>query len=121
MNIGLKDREAVYLYGLSKIAKERPREATHLLSKIFDKGKLEARLAAFRTALFSASIGDGKLLGDFFVRLMAGATEEERKEMIEPFIEILLQHSSKPTDPIVKRKIAWLYAFYHGWKEERVS
>ena len=46
MIASLGNKTVAYLYGLQKIADFRPREATHLLQKVFDKGELKERLAA---------------------------------------------------------------------------
>lgn len=105
-----EENEAAYLYGLQKIAPTRPREATHLLKQVFEKGGLKTRLAAFRTVAVSDSIGDGKLLGELFVKLMGATTPAERKEIVEPFFESLLQHSTKRN---------WLHALIHGWRTEQ--
>ena len=113
MIASLGDKTAAYLYGLQKVAGFRPREATHLLQKVFDKGELKERLAAFRTLIFSPHIGDGKLVGDLFVKLMAATTHEERREIVEPFFQNLLAKGEG------QNKLAWLSALYHGWCTER--
>lgn len=114
----LKEKTVEYLYGLQKVAAFKPLESTHLLQKTFEKGDLDTRLAAFRTAIFSPHIGDGKLIGDLFVKLMAATTKEERKEIVEPFLLSLLEKSSSNISKASEGKLAWLNALYHGWKLE---
>jgi len=116
----LHGKSIAYLYGLKQVAHFRPQEATHLVRIVFDKGDLKTRIAALRTVVFSKEIGDGKLIGDFFVKLMAATTKEEREEIVEPFIESMLYKTTQATKPI-QRKLAWLHAYYHGWKEETAS
>src|SRR3990167_3840014 len=90
----LNGKTHAYLYGLQKVATFRPKEATHLLQKVFEKGDLNTRLATFRAAILSPHIGDGKLVGDLFVKLMAATTKEEREEIVEPFFQSLLDRKS---------------------------
>lgn len=108
-----------YLYGIQKVAAVRPQEASHLAQKIFEKGDLNLRLATFRAILFSAYMGDGKMIGDLFVKLMAATTQEEREDWVEPFMESLLKYSTHKISTNVQRKLSWLHAYYHGWREER--
>lgn len=103
---------ATYLYALECAAAYRPREAAHLLKQFFEKADLKNRMAALRTAVVSENLGDGHLIGEFFVKLMAATTKEERKEIVEPFLESLIHKS------VGGNKVAWLGAYYHGWKEE---
>ena len=114
----LKGKTAAYLYGLQKVAAFRPLEATHLIQKVFEKGDLNMRLATFRTAIFSPHIGDGKLIGDLFIKLMAATTKEEREEIVEPFLINLLQKTSSAISKSSQGKLAWLNALYHGWQQE---
>jgi len=117
----LSGKTSVYLYALQKVATFRPLEATHLLQKVFEKGDLNTRLLAFRTTLFSPHMGDGKLIGDFFIKLMAATTKEEREEIVEPFFTNLLQKSESQISKSAQGKLAWLSALYHGWKQESLS
>lgn len=114
----LGEKTVAYLYGVEKTAAFRPREATHLLQKIFDKGDLNTRLVALRIAIFSPHIGDGKFIGDLFVKLMGATTQEERKEIVEPFFEKLLAYSSSDLSKESRGKLAWLGALCHGWRQE---
>ncbi|MDP2599372.1 MAG: hypothetical protein Q8P84_01375 [Deltaproteobacteria bacterium] len=104
-------KAAAYLYGLQKLAARFPKEATHLARQIFEKGDLNVRLAAFRVMAVSPDIGDGKMVGELFVKLMAATTHEERREIVEPFLQNLLRKGEG-------NKLAWLSAIYHGWKQE---
>lgn len=121
MLASLGTKTSAYLYGVQKVASLRPREATHLLQKIFEKGDLSTRLASFRTAIFSPHIGDGKLVGDLFVKLMGATTSEERKKIVEPFFLSLLQKGQSPLSKNSQGKLAWLNALYHGWRREVLS
>ena len=121
MIASLGNKTAAYLYGLQKMADFRPREATHLLQKVFEKGELKERLAAFRALIFSPHIGDGKLVGDLFVKLMAATTADERKEIVEPFFKNLLTQSSAGISKESKGKLSWLSALCHGWQAENYS
>ena len=107
-----------YLYGLHKVALFRTRESTHLIQKVFDKGDLNTRLAVFRTIIFSNNLGDGKQVGDLFVKLMAATTLEERKEIVEPFFKNLLSQLHIPHSKANRGKLSWLNALCHGWKQE---
>ncbi|OGQ05976.1 MAG: hypothetical protein A2W61_04340 [Deltaproteobacteria bacterium RIFCSPLOWO2_01_44_7] len=117
----LNGKTHAYLYGLQKVATFRPKEATHLLQKVFEKGDLNTRLATFRAAILSPHIGDGKLVGDLFVKLMAATTKEEREEIVEPFFQSLLQKSNSPISKASQGKLAWLNALCHGWQQESLS
>lgn len=114
-----------YLYALERVAAYRPREAAHLLRKFFEQADLKNRMAALRTAAVSENLGDGHLIGEFFVKLMAATTAEERDEIVEPFLESLLQKSaavSAASNPsAANNKAAWLGAYYHGWKNEALG
>lgn len=112
----LKKNKITYLYALQQVAKYSPREVTHILQKIFERSDLQTRLISFRSAILTPEIGDGKFVGDLFVKLMAATTLQERKEMVEPFLEKLLQEIASHYH--VQRKLAWLNAYYHGWKKE---
>ncbi|MDO8527579.1 MAG: hypothetical protein Q7T03_07830 [Deltaproteobacteria bacterium] len=114
----LETKSQAYLYALGTVATHRPLEATHLARQVFEKGNLTTRLLSFRTTLFSPHIGDGKMIGDQFVRLMAVA---ERKEIVEPFLTNMLQNSREEISPKSKGKLAWLGALYHGWQREALS
>ncbi len=102
-----------YLYGLQKLSARFPKEATHLAKPIFERGDLNVRLTAFRVAVVSPTIGDGKMIGEWFVKLMAATTHEERREIVEPFFQNLLAKGEG------QNKLAWLSALYHGWCTER--
>lgn len=114
----LNGKTLSYLYGLRKVAALRPREAAHLVQKVFEKGDLTTRLQAFHSVLFSPALGDGKLVGDFFVKLMAATTVEERKKIVEPFFERLLSRLPAADSSACRGKLSWLNALYHGWKKE---
>lgn len=107
----MEQRGAPYIAALKTVAIFRPREANQLLKRFFEKADLKLRLLALKTACLSPSFCDAQTIGDFFVKLMGASTEEEKKELIEPFIEKLLAGKS--------RKLAWLHAYYHGWLSER--
>ena len=111
MITSIEKRGAPYLYALKKTAAFRPREANQLLKRFFEKADLKLRLIALKIACLTPGFSDAKTIGDFFVKLMGASTEPEKKEMIEPFIEQLLQKKSS--------KLAWLHAYYHGWLSER--
>lgn len=117
----LGDKTAAYLYGLQKVAAFKPKETTHLIQKVFEKGDLNTRLLALRTTLFSPHIGDGKLIGDLFVKLMAATTKEEREEIVEPFFKNCLTKSALNISKEAKGKLAWLSALLHGWNKEELS
>ena len=106
----LQGKAAAYLYCLQKLASRYPKEATHLAKQIFEKGDLNVRLAVFRVMVVSPDIGGGKLVGELFVKLMAATTHEERREIVEPFLENLLRKGEG-------NKLAWLNALCHGWRE----
>lgn len=104
-------KNAAYLYALKRVATFRPREANQILRRFFDQADLKLRLLALKTAALTPGLGDAKTIGESFVKLMGASTEEEKRELIEPFIEKLLTRKS--------RKLAWLHAYYHGWLSER--
>lgn len=104
-----------YLFALEKVAAYKPKEATHLLKQFFEGGELNQRLAALRTSIVSPHLGDGHLIGEFFVKLMAASTPEERKETVEPCLNSLIQKSA------ATGKRAWLSAYYHGWQQENLG
>lgn len=109
--IGAIEKKGVaYLYALKKVALFRPRESNQLLKRFFEKANLKLRLAALKTASLTPGLSDAKTVGDFFVKIMGASTHEERKELVEPFIEKLLQKNGS--------KITWLKAYYHGWASE---
>lgn len=109
-----------YLRALERVAAYRPREAAHLLRKFFEQADLKSRMAALRTAAVSENLGDGHLIGELFVKLMAATTAEERQKIVEPFLESLLQKSATLSNT-ANNKVAWLGAYYHGWKNEALG
>lgn len=111
-------RDPAYLFALEAVAASRPREAGHLLAKFFEKADLKGRMAALRTAVVSENLGDGHLIGEFFVKLMAATTREERRDLVEPTLESLLL-KTKPANPAASGKLSWLNAYYHGWMQEQ--
>lgn len=114
----LEGKKLAYLLGLKSLAAIRPREATHLTKLLFDKGDLLTRLATLKTTIFSDHVGNGHLVGDFFVRLMGATTAEERKDIVDPFFKRLFQQST--LSKMAQGKLAWLQAYYHGWQAESV-
>lgn len=116
----LEGKKLAYLLGLKSLAAIRPREATHLTKLLFDKGDLLTRLATLKTTIFSDHVGNGHLVGDFFVKLMGATTTEERKEIVEPFFKRLFQQG-KIISKTAQGKLAWLQAYYHGWQKENLT
>ena len=114
----IKGKESAYIYGLQKMAVSHPKEALLLLRKVFDRGNLRTKLISFRTVIFSDHLGDGKSIGDFFVQIMETSSKEDQEEIIEPFMQSILNRT-QPTSPTINQKLSWLYAVYHGWKEEQ--
>ena len=114
----LNGKVVPYIYGLQKVAQFRPREATHLVQKVFDKGDLNTRLAVFRSIIFSNHLGDGTMVGDLFVKLMGATTADERKEIVEPFFENLLSQLKMSHSKADRGKLSWLNALCHGWKND---
>lgn len=91
---------------------------TRPLFKTFEKMDLKNRLAVFRIALFSPHIGDGPLVGELFVKLMASTTPEEREEWVEPTLHSILNRGAWVANAKVQNKLSWLSAIYHGWRRE---
>lgn len=116
----LEGKKTAFLYGLKKLAAHKPREAALLTKLIFDKGDLITRLAALKTVALSSDLGNGALIGDFFVRLMGATTAQERREILEPFFEKLFAKSPRLSKEI-QGKLAWLEAYYKGWREENLN
>lgn len=119
MIAALEGKTGNYLYGIGQVARFRPKEAAHLLRLVFDKGDLNTRLAALRTLIFSEMMGSAKMIGDLFVKLMGATTREERRQTVEPFIENILHRGDWTRSKAVRGKLAWLKAYYHGWKSEQ--
>lgn len=118
MTGALQEKESAYIYGLQKMSGERPKEAFLLLQKIFERGDLKTKLISFRTVIFSDHLGDGKSIGDFFVKIMETSSPDEQEEIIEPFLQSILNRT-EPTSSTINQKLSWLHAVYHGWKEEQ--
>lgn len=91
---------------------------TEGLFQAFAKGDLKTRLALFRITLFSPHVGDGHLIGELFVKLMEGASHEEREKWVEPTLNSILNRGAWATNINVQNKLNWLKALYHGWLEE---
>lgn len=98
-----------YLYAVQKIAVHRPLEAAHLARQVFERGDLNTRLLAVR-AVVSHGIGDGKLVGEMFVKLMGATTPEEKQYLVEPWLARLADLSTPQAH--------WLKALCHGWHQE---
>jgi len=91
---------------------------TRPLFQTFEKIDLKKRLALFRITLFSPHIGDGPLVGELFVKLMASTTRAERENWVEPTLHSVLNRGAWATNTKVQNKLAWLSAIYHGWQRE---
>lgn len=91
---------------------------TRPLFQTFEKLDLKKRLALFRITLFSPHIGDGPLVGELFVKLMASATPEEKEKWVEPTLQSILNRGAWSKNAKVQNKLAWLSALYHGWRRE---
>jgi len=90
------------------------------LFRAFEKGNLKTKLALFRITLFSPHVGDGRLVGELFVKLMGPpTTREEREKWVEPTVNSILNRGAWATNTNIRNKLNRLHQVYHGWLEER--
>ncbi|PIR26536.1 MAG: hypothetical protein COV43_01340 [Deltaproteobacteria bacterium CG11_big_fil_rev_8_21_14_0_20_42_23] len=102
---------------LESLAASHPREALHLMERLFAKASTEDRLQILESIVNSSHFGDRTSVEQMFVGLMARSTPDERREGIYPQLQAITSRPYHP-NPKIAFKQGWLKTMTHGWLQE---
>lgn len=97
----------------ARVAGIRKEEGAAILDKMFIRGNLASRVSILRTFM-KGEDRDKSAVGEYFVKIMEGATKEERRDLIHPAI------IGMACNAVAARNVkgGFLLAMLAGWKEE---
>lgn len=98
----------------SGLAAHRPADAKRLITSIFTRADTGTRLMILKDLVGEGGVGDGRMIGEFFIQLMARSTPDERAAEIYPALMGMASPAGGGGNP---RK-SFLAAMLKGWASE---